>query len=118
MNNIIFLAVFTIHSMLPASIPPNTKVYFLDDIAILQNQLNTEVKNTYELGGEQAAEKAAKDFIAKHKQQYLQGLAAISKAQIYGITRIPAVVINDKYQILGTTNPATALKVFNRRDIR
>jgi integrating conjugative element protein (TIGR03757 family) len=117
MNNIIFLAIFTIHSMLPASISPNTKVYFLDDITILQNQLNAEVKNSYELSGIQAAEKAAEDFIAKHKQQYLQGLTAISKAQTYGITKIPAVVINGKYQILGTTNPATALEVFNRSNL-
>jgi integrating conjugative element protein (TIGR03757 family) len=114
MNNIIFVAVFTIHSMLPANILPNTKVYFLDDIAILQNRLNAQVKNAYETAGVEAVKKAVKNFIAQHKQQYLRGLTAISKAQRYGITKIPAVVINGKYQVLGTNNPATALDIFNR----
>ncbi len=118
MHNVIFLAIFTIHSIPPVNVPPNGHVYYLDDINILQTRLNTEVKKVYEITGENHIQKTAMNFIDKNHRQYSSAINTIKKVQQYNVTKIPAVVINGKYQVIGTANPTIALKMFNRSGLK
>lgn len=106
------IEVFTIHQR-PVVTPLNIKIYYLDDIALLQNILNQELKESANLASKKDMKKILVKFTSKNREQYLLALNGIIKAQQYGINKIPAIVIDGKYQILGTTDINKALISFD-----
>lgn len=107
------IEIFTIKKI-PALPNTNTKIYYIDTIKNLDDELNRQFENAYLLSGEKDAEKTAMNFINQHRAEYFLGLAAISKVYKYGIKKIPTIVINGKYQILGTVNAQNALEEINK----
>ncbi|MCK4608953.1 MAG: DUF1525 domain-containing protein [Gammaproteobacteria bacterium] len=80
------------------------QVYYLDDMQRMQDLLNQHIKAIYLAAGEDAATQEAKAEIARNSKQYKQAAQGLIKAQKYNIRKIPAVIIDGKYQVLGTTN--------------
>ena len=90
----------------------NTEIYYLDDISRMQNRLNSTIKNTYLSAGKKEVIQNAKDFIVRNHATYLKNIQALNKSALYSIKRLPAIIINGKYKILGTTNVMKALAIY------
>jgi integrating conjugative element protein (TIGR03757 family) len=101
------------HAPIAADNNEHVKIYFLGALNNLNSQLNTKIKRSENAGlSRTEVEKEAKIFFATHKSKYTAASTAVAKAYNLGVSQIPSIVINDKYQIVGTTNITLAQAKF------
>lgn len=109
------IQVFTTHSI--GSAPSGSfgsnkcQVYYVDDYSSLFKSLNQCVKNTSARTQSQAINDA-KDCFSNHESALKKATIALTQAKNLGVTRIPSVVIDGKYQVVGTTDVALAMQAF------
>ena len=106
--------VFTSHDFMLASATviraekdKNVHIHLLDQNKILLQQLNQKLRNTADL--DQATQREivaqqAKEFLRQNQELFKSNISQISLATELKVTQLPAVVINKKYQVLGTTD--------------
>lgn len=109
------IQIFTTHSIALASSESfggnHVQVYYVDEYLRLFKSLNQSVKNTSARTQSQTINDA-KDYFSKHESALKKATIALTQAKNLGVTRIPAVLINGKYEVVGTTNVTLAMKLF------
>ncbi|MBL4647749.1 MAG: DUF1525 domain-containing protein [Gammaproteobacteria bacterium] len=105
--------VFTLHHLpLPISNQPHVKVtvYHLDALPQLQQTFNQRLHDLHQRDDKTQAAIQAKQLLQQYRVEFRQAVTGLVKAQRYGITQLPTIVINQQVQIVGTTHIAEALQ--------
>ncbi len=96
------------------SLPKETiiNIYDLDQVELLNNALNKKITRIYQIEGQGAAVNAAKKQIMTNKITYKHIAEGFNKALLFHIKKIPAIVFNGGYKVLGTTNLDEAYEIY------
>ncbi|WP_150467605.1 DUF1525 domain-containing protein [Francisella sp. SYW-9] len=113
----IFVSISAYSQKLEVFVPCNQEVEFSSQVKIYhvgcEKKLNKELSQavSQDLSNR---EQIAKEFVQKHKKQYKKDFEDSSKMSVYGLKSLPAIVIDSKYVVYGTTNINTAINKYRQ----
>jgi len=87
-------------------------IYPVDKISQLNIELNKVVMHSFEINGKEAAIATAKEWIKAHKAVYQQAIEGVNKSLQFQIKKLPAVVFDNQYIVLGTLDLNKAYEAY------
>lgn len=90
------------------------KVVYVDNFHRSLAQLNQYVKYQAPSTEKAIAFKSAKTWFQRHQSMLLSAARGVTLAKSEGVKRLPAIVIDHQYQVVGTTNIDLALAALDQ----